>query len=106
MAKSVIQQELNPLDLGFRGGSIYALLGGDASVNAIILRGILQGEILDSRRDVAILNAAAALLVGGAVNSLPEGCLLAAEVIDSGAAVAKLDALIALTSQLAGQQTA
>ena len=104
--ESVIQQELNPHVLGFRGGSIYELLGGDARTNAAILRGILQGEILDSRRDVAILNAAAALLVGGAVNSLPEGCLLATEVIDSGTAVAKLDALIALTSQLAGEQTA
>ena len=97
---SVTQQELNPIELGFRGCSIYELLGGDANANAVTLRGILEGEIQGARRDVAILNAAAALFVGGAVNTFQDGCALAAETIDSGAAVAKLDALIRLTQQL------
>ena len=100
------EQVLNPHELGFRGSSIYELLGGDASANAATLRGILSGDIQDARRDVAILNAAAALLVGGAVDSLPDGCELAASVVDSGAAVAKLDELISLTNGLASQEPA
>lgn len=102
---SVKQQELNPISLGFRGCSIYELLGGDANANAIALRGILEGEIQDARRDVAILNAAAALLVGGAVDDIQDGCELATETIDSGAAVAKLDDLIRLTQKLSKQNS-
>lgn len=101
--KSVRQEELNPTELGFRGCSIYELMGGDAPANAVTLRGILQGEILDARRDVAILNAAAALLVGGAVDSMKDGCALARQVIDSGAALAKLDGLIDWTQKLSQQ---
>ncbi|MCY3836452.1 MAG: anthranilate phosphoribosyltransferase [Anaerolineaceae bacterium] len=101
--KSVRQEVLNPADLGFRGCSIYELLGGDAPANAVTLRGILSGDILDARRDVAILNAAAALWVGGAVDSMKDGCALATQVIDGGAALAKLDALIDRTQQLSQQ---
>jgi len=101
--KSVRQEVLNPADLGFRGCSIYELLGGDAPANAATLRGILSGDILDARRDVAILNAAAALWVGGAVDSMKDGCALATQVIDGGAALAKLDALIDRTQQLSQQ---
>jgi anthranilate phosphoribosyltransferase len=86
--------ELDPLDYGFEGASIHDLLGGDAPTNAAILRGILCGDIRDARRDVVVLNAAAALVAGGKAEDIREGIELAAQIIDSGAALAKLDALV------------
>ncbi len=93
--------ELDPAELGFRGAHISELLGGDASTNATIMRGVLRGEIRDAKRDVALLNAGAALVAGGLVDDMAAGIAIAADVIDSGAAVAKLDALIAYTQQVA-----
>ncbi len=95
----VRQYELLPQDLGFRGATISELLGGDAPVNAAILRGVLSGEIQDAKRDVALLNAGAALVAGGCCETIENGIKAATEVIDSGAAVAKLDQLIAYTQK-------
>lgn len=86
--------ELDPLALGFKGANIHDLLGGDAPTNAAILRGVLSGEIRDARRDVVLLNAAAALLAAGKVSDIAAGVQLAATTIDTGAALAKLDALV------------
>jgi anthranilate synthase/phosphoribosyltransferase len=86
--------ELDPTELGFKGAHISELLGGDASTNAAFLRGVLSGEIQDAKRDVTLLNAAAALVVGGLVNDMADGVELARQIIDSGAALAKLDTLI------------
>jgi anthranilate phosphoribosyltransferase len=85
---------LDPLEYGFDGANISDLLGGDAATNAKILRGVLSGEITGPKRDVVLLNGGAALLAGGKADDLSEGIRLAREVIDSGAALAKLDALI------------
>jgi anthranilate phosphoribosyltransferase len=90
----VTTYELDPLKLGFEGANIHDLLGGDAPTNAAILRGILEGEICDARRDVVVLNAAAALVAGGKAEDLFDGVRLANQVLDSGAALAKLDALV------------
>lgn len=91
--------ELIAEDLGFAGAHISDLLGGDAPLNAAILRGVLDGTIRDAKRDVVILNAAAALLAADRVSSMVEGVRLAGDVIDSGAALAKLNALIQYTQQ-------
>lgn len=93
--------ELDPLKLGFSGASITELLGGDAPANAAILRGVLSGELRDARRDVVLLNAGAALLAAGRVDDLGAGLELAAQVIDNGAALAKLEALIQYSQELA-----
>jgi anthranilate phosphoribosyltransferase len=87
--------ELDPLKLGFKGATIHDLLGGDAAENAAILRDILNGEVQDAKRDVVLLNAAAALMAANKVGDLFEGVALATHSIDSGAALGKLDALIA-----------
>lgn len=87
--------DFNPEDYGFRGAHISELIGGDAPTNAAILRGVLSGEIHDAKRDVVLLNAGAALLAAGAANDLAEGIMRASSVIDSGAALRKLDDLIA-----------
>jgi anthranilate phosphoribosyltransferase len=66
------------------------LRGGDREVNAAIIRRILRGEERGPKRDVVLLNAAAALFVAGRAKSLTEGWDLAAETIDSGKAAGKL----------------
>src|SRR5690606_20659011 len=93
--------DLDPVDCGFRGAHISELLGDDAPTNAAILRGVLSGEIQDAKRDVVLLNAGAALMAGGLAETVTDGVKLAAEVIDSGAALARLDALIAYSQELA-----
>ena len=70
--------------------------GGDPAQNAAVILTVFDGE-RGPRRDAVILNAAAALLVGGVVADWEAGIDLAVDTIDSGAAQAKLDELIAFT---------
>lgn len=93
--------ELDPRDYDFPGAHISDLLGDDPPTNATILRGVLGGEIDHAKRDVVVLNAAAALLAAGKVESIKEGIWTAKQVLDSGAALAKLDELIAYTRRFA-----
>jgi anthranilate phosphoribosyltransferase len=72
------------------------LRGGDANLNAAILSAVLKGEP-GPRRHVVLLNTAAALVAAGLAPDLHAGLTAAAVSIDSGAAQAKLDALIAFT---------
>lgn len=97
----VTTYELDPQDLGFKGTHISELLGDDAPTNAHILRGVLSGEVDGAKHDVVVLNAAAALLAAGKVDNLKAGVELANETINSGAALAKLDALIEYSHGLA-----
>jgi anthranilate phosphoribosyltransferase len=97
----VTSYELDPVDYGFRGANISELLGDDAVTNAAILRGVLDGTIHDAKRDVVLLNGAAAFLAAGRVANIDEGVRLAAQTIDTGAAVSKLDKLIAYSKSLA-----
>ncbi len=96
----VITETLDPQTLGFPQVEIDALKGGDSAENARITRAILSGKERSPRRDVVLLNAAAALLVGGRVQDLPEGIELAKSSIDSGAAYRTLQAFIAFTQQV------
>jgi anthranilate phosphoribosyltransferase len=87
---------VKPADAGLTIANPAALKGGDAAENAEALRGVLAG-IAGPYRDAVLLNAAAALIVAGRAGDLREGVALAARAIDSGAARAALDGLIALT---------
>lgn len=82
--------QLDPVDLGLPRASLEDLRGGDAEEGARLARRVLEGES-GPRRDVVLLNAAAALEVAGAAPSLAEGLELAARSIDSGAALATLE---------------
>ena len=88
--------EVTPEDFGLGRAPISAISGGDAAHNAALIRAILNGEP-GPRRDIAIANAAAALVAAGRAADFLEGARIAAESIDSGAALNKLDALIAFT---------
>jgi anthranilate phosphoribosyltransferase len=99
---TVTSSDLDPMDYGLRPAHISELLGGDAPTNAQILRGILSGEVDAAKRDVVLLNTGAALVAAGRVADIKDGMALAADVIASGAALAKLDALIAYSQELGG----
>jgi len=83
---------VHPNDFGIRLADPKDLLGGDAPENARILQAILEGEP-GPKRDIVVLNAAPALVAGEVAEDLKEGVALAAQAIDSGAALEKLAAL-------------
>ncbi len=91
---------VRPEDFGLARASIRDLRGGDREQNAEIIRTILGGEP-GPRRDIVLMNAAAALVVGAKARDLKEGVELAARSIDGGAARAKLERLVTLTQELA-----
>ncbi len=88
---------LDPTALGFAPATMADLRGGDAAFNAGAIRSVLEGE-RSARRDIGVLNAAAALVVAGRVDDLERGLSLADESLESGRAAGVLDALVA-TSQ-------
>ncbi len=92
--------ELDPAELGFAGASISELKGDDAPTNAGILRGVLSGEVQGAKRDVVVLNAGAAILAAGKVDTIEAGIEMAKDVIDSGKAIEKLDKLIEYSQSL------
>ena len=81
-----------PEEFGFRRAVLEDLRGGDEKVNADIVLSVLRGSP-GPKRDIVLLNAGAAIYVGGLCASLQEGVVLAAESIDSGKAIDKLEAL-------------
>ncbi|AEV69194.1 anthranilate phosphoribosyltransferase [Acetivibrio clariflavus] len=83
---------LNPEDYGMKLVSKEELVGGDSKENAKIILSILNGE-RGPKRDIVVLNAAAALYVGKAVENIRDGIALAEELIDSGKALEKLNEL-------------
>ena len=91
---------VRPEDFGLSPSSIQDLRGGDRAENALIIRQVLAGEP-GARRDIVLMNAAAALVVGGKAHDFKEGVALAAQSMDSGAAAAKLAGLVALSQRLA-----
>jgi anthranilate phosphoribosyltransferase len=89
-----------PEDLGLRRWKAADIVGGDAELNGRILRDVLGGQ-QGAPRDAVLANAAAALVCGEAAADLPSGVRLAAEAIDRGAALDKLDRLCALSQHCA-----
>jgi anthranilate phosphoribosyltransferase len=89
-------RNVDPEEFGLLRASLEQLLGGDAATNARLLLRVLEGE-RGPHRDVVLANAAAALNLAGKAESFPEGAERAAQAIDSGAARAKLRALVEFT---------
>jgi anthranilate phosphoribosyltransferase len=92
----VRRYRITPEDFGAARAARETLAGGDAAMNAQIIRRILEGEP-GPRRDFVCINAAAALVAAGNAADFREGARQAAAAIDSGAALAKLEALIAFS---------
>ena len=94
--------DITPEDVGLKRVSFAQLKGGDARHNAEALRRVLDGQP-GAYRDIAVLNAAGALVVGGRARSLADGIRLASDSIDNGKARAALDALIEVSNTGAAQ---
>ena len=88
-------------DTGLPHTPVEAVRGGDKEQNAATMRRVFQGES-GPVRDMVLLNSAGVLLVGDLVATIREGVELAAEIIDSGAALDKLDRFVELTQRLGG----
>ncbi len=93
------QSEITPDELGLDRAPREAIAGGTVPDNVQIVRGILQAEIEGPRRDVVLLNAAAALVAAEQAGDLREGVEQAREAIGNGNAYARLERMIAASQQ-------
>ena len=90
--------EVTPEDAGLPRASAEDLKGGDPAHNAAALRAVLDGQ-RGAYRDIALLNAAAALVVAGRARDLKEGASLAANAIETGRARATLEKLVDVSNR-------
>src|SRR5579863_6884020 len=90
---AVRSYEVEPEEFGMSRATLQDISGGDGQANAAIIRAVVEGE-KSPRRDVVVLNAAAALVAAGRADRIAEAIPLGAKSIDSGAAAAKLNALV------------
>lgn len=95
---SVRSYEVEPEEFGMKRAPLEQISGGDAAQNAEIIRAVLGGE-KSPRRDVVLLNAAAALVAAGRADHIAGAIPLAEKSIDSGAAAGKLQALVRLSAE-------
>jgi anthranilate phosphoribosyltransferase len=96
----VIHSRILPIErIGLPKASIEDIRGGTKEENAATMRRIFQGE-KGPIRDAVLLNSGAALVIGDKAESIRQGAKMAAEIIDSGEALRKLDALVELSQQL------
>jgi len=94
---TVRSYEVTPEEFGMKRGTLDDISGGDAAANASIIVEILAGT-KSPKRDVVLLNAAAALVAAGRVDHLAGAIPLASRSIDSGAAAEKLQGLVRFTN--------
>jgi anthranilate phosphoribosyltransferase len=90
--------EIEPEEFGLQRATLKDISGGDAKQNAAIIRAVLRGE-KSPRRNVVLLNSAAALVAAGRADQIRGAVSLAAQSIDSGAAREKLEALVRFSSE-------
>jgi anthranilate phosphoribosyltransferase len=89
--------DVSPADAGLKLSTMDDLRGGEPAVNAVALKGVLQGA-KNAYRDIAVLNAAAGLLVAGKAGTLAEGARQAEAAIDSGKAAETLARLVTISN--------
>jgi len=96
----ITEFEISPENAGLPFAQTKDILGGTPQENAKAMRELFDGK-LSPFRDIALLNAAAALLILGKVSDLKAGMELAAKQVDSGAAKAKLEELVRISNEVA-----
>ncbi len=90
---------INPEDFGFEKCTKEDLVGGTPEENAKITTDILKGLITGPKRNAVLLNAGASLYIGGKADSFEAGVKLAADIIDSGKAIATLEKLVEVSNR-------
>ncbi len=99
--KQVKTYDLSPEQFGLKSAAMEDIRGGNAQENAQIILNILKGE-KGAKRDIVVLNAAAAIYVGGMVKDMSMGIKIASDSIDSGKALEKLELLREFTNKHTG----
>jgi anthranilate phosphoribosyltransferase len=99
MGDAITRYSIDPEEFGFPRVSMASLRGGLPQESAEIIRLVLGGE-KGPQRNIVVLNAAGALVAGDLAENLEQGVHIAAEAIDSGRALEKLEGLIALSQQI------
>ncbi|MBU0683381.1 MAG: anthranilate phosphoribosyltransferase [Candidatus Omnitrophota bacterium] len=89
---------VSPSDFGLKKAKMKDIRGGSVKTNARIIRDVLKGKP-GAKRDVVLMNSSMALMASGKVKSFKEGTKKSAQAIDTGAALEKLNALIAITNK-------
>lgn len=90
---------IRPEDFGLVSGTKEELVGGTPAENAQITRDILSGKLQGTKRNAVLMNAGAGLFVAGKAATIKEGVALAAELIDSGKALAALENVIKVSNE-------
>ena len=98
----VHEYEISPDEFGFQAPGLDDLAGGEPEDNAKVILDVLDGTRQDGARSAVVLNAGAAIYVGGRAESLRQGVRVAEEALDGGQGMATLEAL-RKASQAAGQ---
>ena len=90
---------VNPEKVGLKTYPMEDLIGGNGEENAEITQQILKGQLKGAKRDIVLLNSAMGIYIGGKAQSIEEGVKVAAEIIDSGKALAKMEEFVKLSNQ-------
>lgn len=99
---SISSYTVSAEDLGLASSEPASVAGGTPDENAVTIRGILDGADRGPRRDLAMANAAGVLLAAGVAESWRDGVERAGAAIDSGAAAASLERMVAITNRSSG----
>jgi anthranilate phosphoribosyltransferase len=91
--QEISDEEVRPRDFGMQHAEVEDLAGGDATVNAAILKAILEGRDTGPKRDMVLLNAGAAIACAGLSDDMGDGIEIARKVIDDGSAMERLRVL-------------
>ena len=89
---------IRPEDFGLTSAAKEEIRGGSPEENAQTVRGILSGSVTGARREIVLMNAGAGLFISGKAASFEDGVQRAAELIDSGAALRKVDEMIRVSN--------
>jgi anthranilate phosphoribosyltransferase len=95
----IISMELDPVDFGIPSGSVDDLTSGDSITNARIIRDILEAGESGPRKDIVVLNAAAAVIVGNLADDFDSAIEMASNSINAGKALACLEKLIEVSNK-------
>lgn len=103
IAKGVLSSYyIDPEELGMKYCTLAELIGGDAEENAKITHSILNGTEQGAKRDIVVLNAALCLYLAGKAATIQSAIPLAKDLIDSGAAINKLEEFVRLSNEVRG----
>ena len=96
-AGKLIKWTLKPGDFGIKTTTLESLSGGDAKYNAEIVKNILSGKDKGPRKDIVVLNAAAAIMAGGLASDFASAVRIAEQSIESGSAMRRLEMLVRIS---------